>query len=38
MIEQFRRELEAAGSVALVCHVSPDMDTLGSAAALRVLL
>lgn len=38
MIAELKRELEAADSVALVCHVSPDMDTLGSAVALRLLL
>ncbi len=38
MIAELKGALEAAASIALVCHVSPDMDTLGSAAALRMIL
>ena len=38
MIARLKAALEGAQSVALVCHLSPDMDTLGSAVALRYIL
>lgn len=38
MIEQLKAALEEARSVALLCHISPDVDTLGSAVALRYIL
>lgn len=38
MIAELKQALEGAQRIALVCHVSPDMDTLGSAAALGLIL
>ena len=38
MIDEMKRALEGAQNIALVCHISPDMDTLGSAAGLRFVL
>lgn len=35
---ELREVIEQAGHIALVCHVSPDMDTLGSAVALKIIL
>lgn len=35
---QWKNALESAQRIALVCHVSPDMDTLGSAVGLRWIL
>ena len=35
MVDEMKRALEGAQNIALVCHISPDMDTLGSAAGLR---
>ena len=38
MIWELKKEIEQAHRIALVCHVSPDMDTLGSAAGLSYVL
>lgn len=38
MKQQWKEALESAQRIALVCHVSPDMDTLGSAVGLRYIL
>ena len=38
MKQQWKHALESAQRIALVCHVSPDMDTLGSAVGLRHIL
>ena len=38
MVQQWKNALESARRIALVCHVSPDMDTLGSAVGLRYIL
>ena len=38
MSQQWKNALESAQRIALVCHVSPDMDTLGSAVGLRHIL
>lgn len=38
MIAELKNALEKAQSIALVCHVSPDMDTLGSAVGLKFAL
>ena len=38
MIAQLKDALEGAQSIALISHISPDMDTLGSAVALRYIL
>ena len=38
MVQQWKNALESAQRIALVCHVSPDMDTLGSAVGLRYIL
>lgn len=38
MVDEMKRALEGAQNIALVCHISPDMDTLGSAAGLRFVL
>ena len=38
MVDEMKRALEGAQNIALVCHISPDMDTLGSAAGLRSVL
>lgn len=35
---QWKNALEGAQRIALVCHISPDMDTLGSAVGLRYIL
>lgn len=37
-LEKFASYLIAAGSVALLCHINPDSDTLGSALSLRLAL
>ena len=38
MSQQWKNALESAQRIALVCHISPDMDTLGSAVGLRHIL
>ncbi len=38
MEQLWKNALESAQRIALVCHVSPDMDTLGSAVGLRYIL
>lgn len=38
MIAELKQALERAESIALICHVSPDMDTLGSAVGLKMAL
>ncbi len=38
MSKQLLEAIARAGSIALVCHISPDMDTLGSAVGLRFVL
>ena len=38
MVQLWKNALESAQRIALVCHVSPDMDTLGSAVGLRYIL